>query len=157
MTNETKTLERQAIDDINALSLEVAIPSAVGAGVITAGKSWLDGDDARDAIKEGAAVGVATGLCAFLFMKVIGELTHPLVPAWRKTLWVLGITALVIWTIVLNIQTAIDHAKPHIAVYKEDDGTFLMQEVGEYGDRIPGKPYIKITKEKAAALGFYTN
>jgi hypothetical protein len=155
MTNETKTLERQAIADINSLSLDVAIPAAVGAGALTAGKSWLDGDDARDAIKEGAAVGLATGLASFLFMKVIGELAHPDVPAWRKTMWVLGIVGFVIWGIVLNVQSEIEHKKDNIHVYKMDDG-FYMEETGDYGEHI-GKPFIKITKEKAAAMGFYTD
>jgi hypothetical protein len=55
------------------------------------------------------------------------------------------------------IQSEIEHNKPHVSVYKEDDGTFLMRETSQYGDAIPGKPFIKITKEKAAAMGFYTD
>jgi hypothetical protein len=153
---ENNELERQAIADINSMSLEVAIPAAVGAGAVTAGKSWLNGEDAHDAIKEGAAVGLATGVASFLFMKVVGELVHPDVPQWRKGLWVLGIVGLVIALIVGNIQSAIEHNKPHISVYKEFDGTFAMEETGPYGEHI-GKPYIKIPKEKAAAMGFYTD
>jgi hypothetical protein len=112
MTTDTKLLERQAIEDINALSLEVGVGSGLVAGGISTGRDLLDGKPVGQSVKDGALVGGMTGLCVFLLMKIIGELSSPFVPAWRKTLWVLGIVGLVIWGSVLNIQSEIEHSDP---------------------------------------------